>query len=52
MFTVGFERLKMTEPEIYKEAGRIVQIAMGRKKIGHGRAQVAVWMANEDPLAY
>jgi hypothetical protein len=40
----------MTEGQIYAEAGRIIQIAMGKEKVK--RRRVTVWRANEDPLGY
>ncbi|QTG13048.1 hypothetical protein G6M86_07250 [Agrobacterium tumefaciens] len=44
----------MTEEQIYIEAGRIIQIAMGREKVKRGRGRKAKtdWRANEDPLGY
>ena len=43
----------MSEEQIYAEAGRIIQIAMGRgESVGRTRSQKRVWRANEDPLGY
>lgn len=44
----------MTTEQIYSEAGRIIQIAMGKEKVSRGRGRKAVvsWRAEEDPLAY
>ncbi|MES5044508.1 hypothetical protein ABVB72_04445 [Rhizobium nepotum] len=44
----------MSEEQIYAEAGRIIQIAMGREKVSRGRGRKAApsWRANEDPLGY
>jgi hypothetical protein len=44
----------MTESQIYAEAGRIIQIAMGKENQARGdrRRSTRVWRANEDPLAY
>ncbi|OCJ12514.1 hypothetical protein A6U86_05685 [Rhizobium sp. AC27/96] len=44
----------MTEAQLYAEASRIIQIAMGKEKVSRGRGRKAVtnWRADEDPLAY
>ncbi len=44
----------MTSEQIHAEAGRIIQIAMGKEKVSRGRGRNAVvnWRAEEDPLAY
>lgn len=44
----------MTDAQIYSEAGKIIQIAMGKvnQVTGDRRYSRRVWAANEDPLAY
>lgn len=44
----------MNDAELHAQAGRIIQIAMGREKISRGRGRKAktVWRADEDPLAF
>jgi hypothetical protein len=38
----------LNDAQIHAEAGKIIQIAMGREKV----RRKTVWSANEDPLAY
>ncbi|KNY11867.1 hypothetical protein AKG11_32730 [Shinella sp. SUS2] len=44
----------LSDAQIHAEAGRIIQIAMGKinQVSGDRRRCSRVWAANEDPLAY
>lgn len=44
----------LSDAQIHAEAGRIIQIAMGKinQVAGDRRRSSRVWAANEDPIAY